>query len=123
VEDGSKPAWRDPELRVTTSLLFLTLAVGSIVFTLVEGWSLLDAFYFCIVTLSTIGYGDLAPKTAAGKLFTIGYIIVGIGLLAMFAKRIAERLVDRRLRRREQLTRNPSGQGALRSQRRSEPDS
>jgi len=123
VEDDSKPAWRDPELRVATTLLVLTLAVGTVVYTLVEGWSLLDAFYFCIVTLATIGYGDFAPKTAAGKLFTIGYIIVGIGLVAIFAKRIAERLVDRRLRRREALTRNPNGQQTLRTQRRNELDS
>jgi len=123
VEDDSKPAWRDPELRVATTLLVLTLAVGTVVYTLVEGWSLLDAFYFCIVTLATIGYGDFAPKTAAGKLFTIGYIIVGIGLVAIFAKRIAERLVDRRLRRREALTRNPNGQQTLRTQRRNKLDS
>ncbi|HYW87934.1 MAG TPA: potassium channel family protein [Chloroflexota bacterium] len=123
MEDDSKPAWRDPELRVATTLLVLTLAVGTVVYTLVEGWSLLDAFYFCIVTLATIGYGDFAPKTAAGKLFTIGYIIVGIGLVAIFAKRIAERLVDRRLRRREALTRNPNGQQTLRTQRRNELDS
>jgi voltage-gated potassium channel len=123
VENGSRPAWRDPELRVATTLLVLTLAIGSVFYTLVEGWSLLDAFYFCIVTLSTIGYGDFAPKTAAGKLFTIAYIIVGIGLLAIFAKRIAERLVDRRLRRQEALTRNPNGQRTLRTQRRNEPDS
>ena len=122
MEDDSKPAWRDPELRVATTLLVLTLAVGTVVYTLVEGWSLLDAFYFCIVTLATIGYGDFAPKTAAGKLFTIGYIIVGIGLLAIFAKRIAERLVDRRLRRQEELMRNPNGQRMLRTQRRSERD-
>jgi len=123
VEDDSKPAWRDPELRVATTLLVLTLAIGSVVYTLLEGWSLLDAFYFCIVTLATIGYGDFAPKTAAGKLFTIGYIIVGIGLVAIFAKRIAERLVDRRLRRREALTRNPNGQQTLRTQRRNKLDS
>jgi voltage-gated potassium channel len=123
VEDGSRPAWRDPELRVATTLLVLTLAIGSVFYTLVEGWSLLDSFYFCIVTLATIGYGDFAPKTAAGKLFTIAYIIVGIGLLAIFAKRIAERLVDRRLRRQEALTRNPNGQQTLRTQRRSERDS
>jgi voltage-gated potassium channel len=123
VEDGSRPAWRDPELRVATTLLVLTLAIGSVFYTLVEGWSLLDAFYFCIVTLATIGYGDFAPKTAAGKLFTIAYIIVGIGLLAIFAKRIAERLVDRRIRRQEALTRNPSGQRTPHTRRRSERDS
>ena len=108
---------------MATTLLVLTLAIGSVFYTLVEGWSLLDAVYFCIVTLATIGYGDFAPKTAAGKLFTIAYIIVGIGLLAIFAKRIAERLVDRRLRRQEALTRNPNGQRTLRTQQRSEPDS
>src|SRR5262249_45264516 len=123
VEDSSKQAWRDPELRVATTLLVLTLAIGTVVYTLVEGWSLLDAFYFCIVTLATIGYGDFAPKRAAATLFTIGYLLVGTGLLAIFAKPMAERLVDRRLRRQEALTRNRNGQRTLRTQRRSEPDS
>ena len=52
------------------------------------GW--IDAFYFCVITLTTIGYGDLTPKTAMGKLFTVVYIFVGLGLLAAFISYVAQ---------------------------------
>jgi voltage-gated potassium channel len=83
---------------LTLSLL-LTLTIGSGFYMLVEGWSVLDAVYFSVVTLATVGYGDLSPTTAPGKLFTIAYIVAGIGLLAGFANAVARRWVDHRLRR------------------------
>ena len=36
--------------------------------------------YFSVVTIATVGYGDLAPQTAIGKIFTICYIFAGIGI-------------------------------------------
>ena len=62
----------------------------------VEGWSLVDALYFSIITLSTVGYGDLSPKTDVGKVFTTIYILVGIGLFVAVAHHIARQLTGRR---------------------------
>lgn len=45
---------------------------------------MLDSFYFVIMTITTIGYGDFVPITAIGKLFTVFYSIVGIGLMFAF---------------------------------------
>lgn len=95
------PAWSDRQLRMLTLLLLLTLASGTAFYSLVEHWAPLDALYFSVVTLATVGYGDLSPKTAIGKVFTMAYIIVGIGLLAGFASAIARRWVDRRVRLRD----------------------
>jgi len=44
-----------------------------------------NAFYFCTVTLTTVGYGDIVPNTDTSKLFTMVYILVGIGIVATFA--------------------------------------
>jgi voltage-gated potassium channel len=97
--EDNPPAWRAREFHVLAAGLILTIVTGSAFYTLVEGWSVLDAAYFSVVTLATVGYGDLSPATAAGKLFTMAYIIVGIGLLAGFANAVAKRWVDHRIRR------------------------
>jgi voltage-gated potassium channel Kch len=60
--------------------------VGTVVYSALEGWSVVDSLYFSVVALATVGFGDLVPTTDVGKLFTVGYIITGIGILAAFAR-------------------------------------
>lgn len=62
----------------------VVICVGSALYHWLEGWSWLDSFYFVIITLTTIGYGDLHPTQPATKLITIFYGINGIVLLLMF---------------------------------------
>jgi hypothetical protein len=58
---------------------------GVLVYHWLEGWSYLDALYFCVVSLATVGYGDFTPTTPLGRLFTIFYLLNGIAiLLALF---------------------------------------
>ena len=52
-------------------------------------FAIVDALYFSVTTLTTVGLGDLAPTTTIGKLFTIVYIFSGLGLLAGFINTIA----------------------------------
>ncbi len=74
----------------------MTLLTGTLFYRQTEGWSLLDSFYFSVVTLTTVGYGDLSPTTAAGKVFTILYIFVGLGIVLGFVNAVAERSLERR---------------------------
>jgi len=99
MDDDRLPAWRDPEVRVPFLLLVAIITVGSVFYRIVEGWDVLDSVYFSIVTLATVGYGDFTPHTAPGKIFTMAYIVVGIGLLAVFARGVGQRWVDRRIRK------------------------
>ena len=62
---------------------------GTGFYALVEGLRLVDAFYFSVVTLTTVGYGDFAPRTDAGKLFTALYTLVGVGILLGFVTTLA----------------------------------
>src|SRR5262249_48385426 len=87
--DQHKPAWQDPQVRASTFLLLLSLSIGTVTYQVLKGWGPIDALYFSVVTLATVGFGDLTPKTDAGKLFTITCIIVGIGSLASFANAFA----------------------------------
>jgi hypothetical protein len=81
------------EFRPIFALVFATLVVGSIFYRVVEGWGLLDAFYFSVVTLATIGYGDFSPETKLGKAFTIAYVFVGVLTWAALLNAVAKRSV------------------------------
>lgn len=69
------------DLLYTTSVV---LFIGTIAYHFIEGWSFIDSLYFSVVTLTTIGFGDFAPQTDAGKLFTVLYILMGIGVILTF---------------------------------------
>jgi voltage-gated potassium channel len=81
---------REPEGKVLLSGAALTVTVGTVVYTALEGWSPIDALYFSVVTLATVGFGDLTPTTDAAKLFTVGYILAGVGIIAAFASELAK---------------------------------
>jgi len=75
---------RDREYRNLLHVTGLFIVMGTVVYHYLEGWSRIDSLYFSIITLTTIGYGDFSPQTDAGKLFTIGYILLGIGVILGF---------------------------------------
>ena len=68
--------------RVVFGLLFLIflLSIGTVGFYFLEGFSWFKAFYFTVITISTVGYGDIIPQTAAGKIFAVFLILGGAGL-------------------------------------------
>lgn len=82
--------------RLVALVALVILAIGAIFYHHVEHLSWLNAFYFCTITLATVGYGDIVPHTDAGKLFTIFYVLVGIGILATFANLLVKNAVARR---------------------------
>ena len=73
-------ARRDPKVQILLVLGLGLLMTGMVVYHFVEGWPWLDSLYFSTVTLATVGYGDLHPTTTLGKLFTIAYIFLGVGV-------------------------------------------
>lgn len=75
---------KDPSARSILILTILTLLSGTLFYSKLEGMSTLDALYFSFTTLTTIGYGDLYPTTAIGKIFTMIYAVVGLGIMAAF---------------------------------------
>ncbi|WP_397539051.1 potassium channel family protein [Rummeliibacillus pycnus] len=82
-------AWKDKEFQVLFVLTALTLTIGTTFYSTIEGMRVIDALYFSVVTLTTVGYGDFSPQTDFGKIFTIFYIFIGIGLIAGFIRKIA----------------------------------
>jgi voltage-gated potassium channel len=105
-----RQALRDPEFRSILVLVLGQLGLGTVFYRQVERWSFLDSLYFSVITLATVGYGDFTPATAAGKIFTMFYIVFGIGLLVAFANKLAGTiLVERQARLDVRRRRNDQG--------------
>ncbi len=84
---------RDPEFRTLLLLMIIMLLTGTFFYSKFEGWNLLDSLYFSVATLATVGYGDLAPTKPISKLFTIFYILGGIGILVGFFNILARNIL------------------------------
>ena len=89
----------DPiRFRLTINLIILlaVLVLGTLGFMYLENRSLLDAFYFIIVTLGSVGYGDIHPTTPAAKVFVIFLIILGVGTFVGVLASGTEMILSRR---------------------------
>ena len=82
------------QLRILIILPVAALFIGTVGFMVLENLSFLDALYFTIVTISTVGYGDISPTTAAGKGFSIFLIIIGIGTFLTIVTSVTQMLVQ-----------------------------
>ncbi|KAG0352915.1 hypothetical protein BGZ54_002514 [Gamsiella multidivaricata] len=104
------------------------LAIGALIFIYLEHWTFLDALFFVMVTITTIGFGDRTPATAGGRAFVIFYAAGGIVMLGLvvnsiryviledlhreFATRTKDRKAKRearRIERKEQRAREEEG--------------
>ena len=56
------------------------IVVGTLLYRWLEGWGFVDAAYFTMITLTTIGYGDLVPTTALSKMFTAFFAFAGVAV-------------------------------------------
>jgi hypothetical protein len=61
-------------------LLAIILALGTIAFSHIEQWRLIDSFYFTATTLMTIGYGDFVPTHDSSKIFTVLFALCGVAI-------------------------------------------
>jgi len=101
LQRGTYPTRMDRQIRRLVLIIsFLTIVVmgGVAGFSLLEHKSVADSLYFVIVTISTVGYGDVAPVTTAGRLIAIFLIICGVGSFVAVAAEIVEILLSRRER-------------------------
>lgn len=81
------------------------LGLGTVFYHFVEKLSWLDSWYFSTITLTTVGYGDITPQTALGKLFTTFYVLFGVGIIGatlnILVRGAAERRIQKRRERQE----------------------
>ena len=71
--------WR--RLLFLLAALLAVIAVGIIGYVVIEGWSFLDAVYMTVTTLTTVGFSEVHDLSKAGRIFTIGLIVGGVGVM------------------------------------------
>lgn len=91
---------RDPSGQTILGVAAVVIGAGTIFYRVVEDLRWIDSLYFSVITLTTVGYGDIAPTTTAGKLFTMVYVIVGIGVFVALVTEIAQHLIAARQEKR-----------------------
>lgn len=91
-----------PILKTIGVYLFLYLGVGVLSFYLVRNQisgqktnAIVDALYLCIVTMTTVGYGDLVPQSVPGKLIACAFVFLGMALVGLVLSRGADYLVEK----------------------------
>lgn len=80
----------DGEFRFLFILIILLLIGANIFYVRIEHWSVIDALYFSVMTMATVGYGDLTPTTDISKLFTIVYAFISIGTFVSFTAKCVQ---------------------------------
>lgn len=85
-------------LRLFLAITACVMILGTFGFSRVEGLSLLDALYFSVVTVTTVGYGDLHPVSPAGKVLAMVLIVSGVGTFAGLVANVTEVFLTRRER-------------------------
>lgn len=82
--------------RLARALLLIVAVAcgGTLGYSLLEGWGVLDALYMTIITMTTVGYGETRPLSDAGRWFTISLIITSIGLAGYSVSTLAAFIVE-----------------------------
>lgn len=91
---GIARSWDVPRFRATFLLACLILLTGTLFFRNVEGWGWVDSLYHSVMLASTVGGSQLQPQTDAGKIFSVLYILVGVGVFVVLFTEFARALID-----------------------------
>jgi len=73
--------------------LAAAIVFGTIGFHFVEGWTLADSLYVTVQTLTTVGYGDVPPRSGAGRIFAVVVMLIGAGGVALAVSTIVQSVV------------------------------
>ena len=83
-------------LKIFLAVFLTVMVLGTFGFMYIENKSLVDSAYFVIVTMATVGYGDIHPVTDAGKALAVAIIIMGVGTFLGVIANITEIMLARR---------------------------
>jgi hypothetical protein len=87
---------RDPETRALPFLAAGMVVLGTVFYWAVEDWTPIEALYFSVVALTTVGFGDISPQSDLTRLFTVAYILVGVGILLALITAVIQKYIAAR---------------------------
>ena len=85
-------------LRIALLLLILVVGGGTLGYMVVEDWGFSDAFYMTILTISTVGYGEVHPLSITGKFLSILIILLGVGSVGLVVGTAGRLMLEDRIR-------------------------
>jgi voltage-gated potassium channel len=85
-------------LIIAVILSLSLLAFGALGYMVIEGWPFLDALYMTVITLTTVGYGEVREISQTGRIFTLFLIISGVGFTLYVVGNVIQFLVEGRIR-------------------------
>jgi voltage-gated potassium channel len=84
-------------IRLVVLAVLGAMALGTVVFHVLEGWSILDSLYVTAQTVTTVGFGDLTPRTLSGRIFATVFMMVGVGIVLYALTTIVQSIVHSEL--------------------------
>lgn len=85
-------------LIVAVILAFIILVIGTLGYMFIEGWNFMDALYMTVITISTVGYGEVRQVDHVGRIFTIFIVLTGVGFSLYVAGAVVQFMVEGRIR-------------------------
>jgi voltage-gated potassium channel len=90
----------DPARQLVLAVIAVgvVIALGTVGYVVIEGWTLFDALYMTVTTVTTVGFSEVHPLSTAGRAFTMVLVIVGVGTLFYVLGNVARLLLEGELR-------------------------
>lgn len=83
---------------LATASLLIIFFVGSLGYHHLEGMSIFEGLYMSFITKSTIGFGEIQSLSIAGRVFTMGLFVIGIGIISYVISQTTQLLFESKLR-------------------------
>ncbi|MCB1157928.1 MAG: NAD-binding protein [Leptospiraceae bacterium] len=74
--------------------LVVLLLVGTSGYRIIEKWNTIDSLYMTVITITTVGFGEIHPMSNSGRLFTIGLLIGGVGFYGVVANSLIKNFIE-----------------------------
>lgn len=82
---------------IVVAAVLVIIIVGTVGYTLIEGWGLLDSLFMTVTTIFTVGFGEVHPLDPGGVVFTLVLIVLGVGTILYGIGRMVEFVIGGQL--------------------------